>query len=258
MVLMLRSQGIPARLVTGFLGAEYSLFEGTYLVRDSNAHAWVEAWLPGEGWRTIDPTPPAGRPANERRSGVMLARQAWEYLIFTWDRYVLTFGLYDQLQIFRTLHGAWRALLRALPGGADEVSGTPAGDPGELAPATPADGEMGAGPRLALTVTLAVLWALAIIVAVLLALRYRAPATAAAAYRRLRGRFSARGARLPDSLPPLGFLEVARRHPEAAEPAARIVELYLRESFGGHAIDEGERRELKDALGRVARGLRRA
>ena len=63
MVLMLRSQGIPARLVTGFLGGEYNPFEGYYIVRDNNAHAWVEAYLAGAGWRIFDPTPPAGRPA---------------------------------------------------------------------------------------------------------------------------------------------------------------------------------------------------
>ena len=68
MVLMLRSQGIPARLVTGFLGGEYNPFEGYYIVRESNAHAWVEACMPGEGWRIFDPTPPAGRPVARTRA----------------------------------------------------------------------------------------------------------------------------------------------------------------------------------------------
>nr|MDP9122212.1 transglutaminaseTgpA domain-containing protein [Acidobacteriota bacterium] len=62
MVLMLRSEGVPARLVTGFLGGEYNPFEGYYIVRNSNAHAWVEAYLAGQGWQILDPTPPAGRP----------------------------------------------------------------------------------------------------------------------------------------------------------------------------------------------------
>lgn len=64
MVLLLRSQGIPARLVTGFLGGEYNRLEGYYVVRQVNAHAWVEAWIEGEGWRTFDATPPDGRPGS--------------------------------------------------------------------------------------------------------------------------------------------------------------------------------------------------
>ncbi|HEX2164378.1 MAG TPA: DUF3488 and transglutaminase-like domain-containing protein, partial [Thermoanaerobaculia bacterium] len=61
LVLLLRSQGVHARLVTGFLGGERNAL-GLHVVRQSNAHAWVEAWIPGEGWRTLDPTPPSGRP----------------------------------------------------------------------------------------------------------------------------------------------------------------------------------------------------
>ncbi len=107
MVLMLRSQGISARLVTGFLGGEYNPFEGYYIVRENNAHAWVEAYLPGEGWRIFDPTPPAGRPGEANEGGLLLARQAWDFVLFRWDRYILTFGLYDQLRIFGGLRELW-------------------------------------------------------------------------------------------------------------------------------------------------------
>jgi transglutaminase-like putative cysteine protease len=56
MVMMLRSQGIPARYVQGFLPGEP---EGpsSYLVRAAAAHAWVEAWFDGTGWVRFDPTP---------------------------------------------------------------------------------------------------------------------------------------------------------------------------------------------------------
>ncbi|RPH57052.1 DUF3488 domain-containing protein, partial [bacterium] len=99
MVLMLRSQGIPARLVTGFLDGEFNPFEGYFVVRDSNAHAWVEAYLPDQGWRIFDPTPPAGRPSDSGTGLTGFLRQGWDFLVFRWDRYVLTFGLYDQLRI---------------------------------------------------------------------------------------------------------------------------------------------------------------
>ena len=69
MVLLLRSQGIPARLVTGFLGAEQNPFEGFYVVRQSNAHAWVEGYPARRGAVALfDPTPAAGRPGSPRPS----------------------------------------------------------------------------------------------------------------------------------------------------------------------------------------------
>ncbi len=57
MALMARSLDIPARLVGGYLGGERSALGGWHLVRQRNAHAWVEAWT-GDRWRTFDPTPP--------------------------------------------------------------------------------------------------------------------------------------------------------------------------------------------------------
>lgn len=52
---LLRSAGIPTRLVTGYLGGEYHATEGYVSVHQFDAHAWVEAWLPG-GWQRLDPT----------------------------------------------------------------------------------------------------------------------------------------------------------------------------------------------------------
>ncbi|TVZ39494.1 transglutaminase superfamily protein [Alteromonadaceae bacterium 2753L.S.0a.02] len=55
-VFLMRAAGIPARVVVGYLGGEFNR-EGNYLVvRQSDAHAWAEVWLPGEGWRRVDPT----------------------------------------------------------------------------------------------------------------------------------------------------------------------------------------------------------
>ena len=54
-----RTQGIPARYVTGFLPGEYNDVGGDYIIRESDAHAWVEVYFPGYGWITFDPTPPA-------------------------------------------------------------------------------------------------------------------------------------------------------------------------------------------------------
>ena len=57
MAVMLRSIGIPSRLVTGFQSGTFNPITELYVVRASDAHSWVEAWLPDRGWTTFDPTP---------------------------------------------------------------------------------------------------------------------------------------------------------------------------------------------------------
>ena len=55
-VFLMRAAGIPARVVTGYQGAEYNDLGGYYIVRQSDAHAWAEVWLRDRGWVRIDPT----------------------------------------------------------------------------------------------------------------------------------------------------------------------------------------------------------
>ncbi|MCL6546549.1 MAG: transglutaminaseTgpA domain-containing protein [Bryobacteraceae bacterium] len=61
MAVMLRTLEIPARVVTGFQSGSRNPLNGWYVMRSSDAHAWVEAWLPGRGWVSYDPTPPTAR-----------------------------------------------------------------------------------------------------------------------------------------------------------------------------------------------------
>jgi len=55
-VFLLRAAGVPARVVTGYQGNEYNALGNYYIVRQSDAHAWAEAWLPERGWVRYDPT----------------------------------------------------------------------------------------------------------------------------------------------------------------------------------------------------------
>jgi len=55
-VFLLRAAGVPARVVTGYQGSEYNALGNYYIVRQSDAHAWAEAWLPERGWVRYDPT----------------------------------------------------------------------------------------------------------------------------------------------------------------------------------------------------------
>src|ERR1022692_2395752 len=57
MAVMLRTLGIPSRLVTGFQSGIFNPLTDLYVIRASDAHSWVEAWIPGNGWTTFDPTP---------------------------------------------------------------------------------------------------------------------------------------------------------------------------------------------------------
>nr|MBA3817751.1 transglutaminase domain-containing protein [Deltaproteobacteria bacterium] len=65
MALLLRMGGIPARVVTGFSPGGYSKSKRAWIVRDTDAHSWVEAWFDDWGWVTFDPTP-AGTPARSQ------------------------------------------------------------------------------------------------------------------------------------------------------------------------------------------------
>ena len=55
-VFMMRAMGVPARVVTGYQGAEHHAQDDYWIVRQANAHAWAEIWHPKEGWLRADPT----------------------------------------------------------------------------------------------------------------------------------------------------------------------------------------------------------
>jgi len=55
-VVLMRAAGIPARVVTGYQGGEYSPAGRYFIVRQLDAHAWAEVWISGRGWLRTDPT----------------------------------------------------------------------------------------------------------------------------------------------------------------------------------------------------------
>jgi transglutaminase-like putative cysteine protease len=89
MALMLRTQGIPARIVNGFRGGEFNDLTGSYLIRASDAHSWVEAYIPGYGWTTFDPTPAGLAMTRGRWSRLQLyldaASQFWREWVVNYD-----------------------------------------------------------------------------------------------------------------------------------------------------------------------------
>ncbi|HEY1217553.1 MAG: DUF3488 and transglutaminase-like domain-containing protein [Bryobacteraceae bacterium] len=89
MTVMLRTLGVPARMATGFESGVYNPLTGQWLIRASDAHAWVEAWLAGRGWTTFDPTPPdPNRAARSTLAGFALYLDAARTF---WSRWVVNF-----------------------------------------------------------------------------------------------------------------------------------------------------------------------
>lgn len=82
--LMMRSQGVPARYVNGFVMQEKSLTGDYYVVRLKHAHAWVEAYIEGEGWVTFDPTPPGVLGSPDDKAGY--GKALMEMLTNSWRR----------------------------------------------------------------------------------------------------------------------------------------------------------------------------
>jgi hypothetical protein len=89
MAVMLRSLRIPSRIVTGFRGGEFNDLTGQYVVRASDAHSWVEAYFPGSGWISFDPTPAGTLPARTGWSRMQLyldaAASFWREWIINYD-----------------------------------------------------------------------------------------------------------------------------------------------------------------------------
>ncbi|HYU46939.1 MAG TPA: DUF3488 and transglutaminase-like domain-containing protein [Terriglobales bacterium] len=89
MAVMLRSLRIPSRMVTGFRTGEFNDLTGKYVVRASNAHSWVEAYFPGTGWVSFDPTPAASLPTRYGWSRIQLYADAaasfWREWIINYD-----------------------------------------------------------------------------------------------------------------------------------------------------------------------------
>lgn len=96
MTVMLRTLGIPSRQVNGFLPGEYNDLAGDYIVRASDAHSWVEAYYPGNGWLTFDPTP--GSPEPPQGFFARLALYA-DWLQLNWNEWVINYDFTHQITL---------------------------------------------------------------------------------------------------------------------------------------------------------------
>ena len=108
MVLMLRSMGVPSRIVGGYLGGEWNELGQYYLVRQSDAHTWVEVWIDGRGWATFDPTPRVFSTGESRLKESI--SEFFDFLRLRWYYWVLDYDIGRQRDLARKTASLFRSL----------------------------------------------------------------------------------------------------------------------------------------------------
>lgn len=236
MAIVLRTQGVPTRNVTGFLGGTYNRFGNYYAIRQSDAHSWVEVYVDGAGWIRFDPTPASeGVAPSQVTNALTWLRDLVEAAGQRWNRHVVNYDLEQQIRLFQSVkrpYDTWtdRAVQQAT----------------RLSPRTRAFG----GGAIAV-----------VTVGVYLYLRRRRQRSGGAAddarkaeaalreisalYRLLDQALALAGVPRPVGTPPLVHAQglKALGHP-VAEEAVTLTEIYLAARFGGEILTEEQRRDF--------------
>lgn len=110
MAVLLRTQGVAARTVHGFVGGEYNDYGGYRMIRQGDAHSWVEVWFADYGWRTFDPTPPSGQLAPESAGLLATMRQLVDNMELAWYQWIVEYDLERQVELVRGIAAALRNL----------------------------------------------------------------------------------------------------------------------------------------------------
>ena len=105
MAVMLRTQGIATRVVNGFQRGNYNETADVFVVRQRNAHSWVEVYFPGENaWVTYDPTPLAGQNAGGESGGIAQQFNSYlEALEMVWIQYFVAYDSAEQRSLFTSV-----------------------------------------------------------------------------------------------------------------------------------------------------------
>ncbi|NNE65529.1 MAG: DUF3488 domain-containing protein [Pyrinomonadaceae bacterium] len=103
MAMMLRTQGVAARVVNGFQSGDYNETAGMFIVRQRNAHSWVEVYFPEtNAWVEFDPTPPDANAGSSRSSFMSAITGYIEALEAFWIQYVVAYDGQEQKSLFRS------------------------------------------------------------------------------------------------------------------------------------------------------------
>ena len=238
MAVLLRLNGIPSRVITGFASTEWNELGQYMVVRQTHAHSWVEAYIPGLGWKVYDPTPPD--PSAASNSPNMLARRL-DLMRLYWQRYVIRYSMQDQIKLvdyfsretrdFKERWENWK---------------------------TPSFKEM-------LNTIQNHPWVILVIAAVFLIVRlgsqkYRGQGTlwaprlpyAVLMYRQMLKRLESQGIFKPKNVTHLEFLNtLTGLPPEKREAVESITRLYEQNRFGNLPFSPGEQHQIKSMIQRI-------
>lgn len=240
-VFLMRAAGVPARVVTGYLGGELNPVGDYLVVRQSDAHAWAEVWLERDGWVRVDPTAAVARERIElgisvaaQREGApvrfrappealatawRVLRNGWDAVSNAWNQWVLDYTPQRQADLLERLGLgglSWR------------------------------------GMALALGVACAVL--LAVIAAPMLLRRPAGADPARLLYQRFCAKLARRGITRAPAEGPADFARRASAlRPDAAAQIGLITGLYIRLRYG---LADVSRARLLDSLHRHVRKFR--
>lgn len=230
MVVLLRSQGIHARNVNGFLGGQWSGMGDYLAVTQNEAHSWVEVWFPDYGWVTFDPTPAGAGGSTASQVWFWPGRFMFDAFQHRWSKWVLDFDPESQAGLLERLTGGARSAVSTTREGAEEAADS------------------------------SLLWLASVLVVVglggYMAFRRRSPHPAESRiYLKLvdacrRADLVSHGQVTPSGV--VTALE-ERGHPAAA-PARELVDRYVRLRFAGEEPAAGTERVMHEAL-RKAREL---
>jgi hypothetical protein len=251
MVIILRTIGIPARLVTGFLATEWNDFGRYYTVRQQDAHAWVEVYFPQSGWITLDPTPASSEVAPQR-----WWPSPWsvvDSIRLKWDHLFIHYSAGDQFTIVQGLRQSGEAVrLRVSDSLADTVGAGSALLGRFLQTFTSAGMPLTALCVLTMVVAMCVITYRA---------RHRERASLrqdvcstsqrviTALYRSMIENFARQGIVKGASMTPLEFLSLVREQwPEVWPSASALTHLYTRVRFGQMPLTTEERSSAETQL----------
>jgi hypothetical protein len=283
LALMLRSVGIPSRVVLGFNGGEYNGVGGFYQVRQLHAHAWVEAYLtsdqlPGElrgkkpwqygAWLTLDPTPGTSGAASRigTTAGLPSFRQVADYARYLWSSYIMGLDSDRQLRMIYEpvaagLVRGWQRLLEHIGWHAliDRITAPFGIDDPRVAP-------------VAALVALVALMATALIGLSRLARRLRGPRKRAPKtlrvvvefYERLESLLAELGLVRPETLTQCEFAQAAADGltarglpPSVASVPIRVTDAFYRVRFGRRHLDKHQLHAVEQALTLLEQASRR-
>ncbi|MGD8871511.1 MAG: transglutaminaseTgpA domain-containing protein [Gemmatimonadota bacterium] len=233
MVVMLRSIGIQARNVNGFLGGQWSQFGDYLAVTQNAAHSWVEVWFQGYGWVTFDPTPAGAAEGEALTSWFWPGRILFDGLQHRWSKWVLDYGTDEQAGVFAGL-----------------FSQDPEADASDSSSAGTSLVRLLGGALLVMMLLGGFAWAQR-------GTPRKKATPAMRMYLQLRAACTRAGLGVLSGTTPLALVDRVRAdRASAARPAERVVDLYLRSRYGGQSLADSELREMREALGAARRMLR--